>query len=377
MKIKNQNKHSAFTIVELLIVIVIIGVLAAISILSYNGVTDRAKVASLKSDLSGNATQLKLYNAQYGSYPTALDANKCPSAPNPTTESTYCLRISSSNSLGSYSGTITGYSLKLSNSGTSYGLTESSTPFAVNTVTDGSYIQIINRPNCPSTRTRAVDARDSHTYWVQQMGDGKCWMLTNLGYAGGGTNTYGDVKTLTNGTALAATYTTASYYVVPATTNYTTEPTAPATAVNGTGQFGYLYNWCGAMAGQATAACNNTTTPDPDVTISICPSGWRLPTVSPTNEFTALNSVVNAGSFTTDAGWIASPWLGQRSGRWVLDGFYNQNSGGSGFYWASTQVDAFHGYSLNFDNIYTGYVNTADPINTNKPHGAAVRCVAS
>jgi hypothetical protein len=66
-------------------------------------------------------------------------------------------------------------------------------------------------------------------------------MLTNLGYAGGGTNTYGDIRTMANGTGGATTFTVASYYVTPATTNFTIEPTAPSVSTNGTGQYYYIY----------------------------------------------------------------------------------------------------------------------------------------
>lgn len=45
-----------FTIVELLIVIVVIGILAAITIVSFNGVQDKARMAKIKNDL-GQMTQ--------------------------------------------------------------------------------------------------------------------------------------------------------------------------------------------------------------------------------------------------------------------------------------------------------------------------------
>jgi general secretion pathway protein G len=54
-----QKQQSGFTIVELLIVIVVIGILAAITIVAYNGVQNRAKTAALTSDLRGAAMQIK------------------------------------------------------------------------------------------------------------------------------------------------------------------------------------------------------------------------------------------------------------------------------------------------------------------------------
>ena len=46
------KKQTGFTIVELLIVIVVIGILAAISIVAYNGVQERARVTRANSDMS-------------------------------------------------------------------------------------------------------------------------------------------------------------------------------------------------------------------------------------------------------------------------------------------------------------------------------------
>lgn len=60
----------AFTIVELLIVIVIIGILAAIVIVSYSNTTKRALEASMRSDIENSVKQIEAYNAINGSYPS-------------------------------------------------------------------------------------------------------------------------------------------------------------------------------------------------------------------------------------------------------------------------------------------------------------------
>ena len=45
-------RHRGFTIVELLIVVVVIGILAAITIVAYNGVTSQANEAKRESDMN-------------------------------------------------------------------------------------------------------------------------------------------------------------------------------------------------------------------------------------------------------------------------------------------------------------------------------------
>jgi prepilin-type N-terminal cleavage/methylation domain-containing protein len=61
--------HHGFTIVELLIVIVVIGILAAITLVAYGGIQERARFSSMRSDLASMNKAIRLYHAQYGSYP--------------------------------------------------------------------------------------------------------------------------------------------------------------------------------------------------------------------------------------------------------------------------------------------------------------------
>ena len=64
-------KQHGFTIVELLIVIVVIAILAAISIVAYNGSQERSINSRRLSDVRTIEKALELYKTQIGSYPTA------------------------------------------------------------------------------------------------------------------------------------------------------------------------------------------------------------------------------------------------------------------------------------------------------------------
>lgn len=68
--IKTMKKDRGFTIVELLIVIVVIGILAAIVIVAYNGIQNRAKTQSGQAAASNIQKKVEAYNAAVGSYPT-------------------------------------------------------------------------------------------------------------------------------------------------------------------------------------------------------------------------------------------------------------------------------------------------------------------
>lgn len=69
-----KKSPRGFTIVELLVVIVVIGILAAITIISYSGITNRATVASLQSDLENASKMLKIDQVNNGAFPATLAA---------------------------------------------------------------------------------------------------------------------------------------------------------------------------------------------------------------------------------------------------------------------------------------------------------------
>ncbi|MBC7869150.1 LamG domain-containing protein [Candidatus Saccharibacteria bacterium] len=70
----NSRRHltHGFTIIELVIVVVVISVLAAITFVSYGGVQDSARKAALMSDLDNAVSILELDLKQTGNYPTTV-----------------------------------------------------------------------------------------------------------------------------------------------------------------------------------------------------------------------------------------------------------------------------------------------------------------
>lgn len=62
------KKQQGFTIIELLIVIVIIAILAAITLVAYNNIQARARDSIRKQDLATIAEALKMYSVDHGDY---------------------------------------------------------------------------------------------------------------------------------------------------------------------------------------------------------------------------------------------------------------------------------------------------------------------
>ena len=78
-KIKTSQTDSGFTIVELLIVIVVIAILAAITIVAYNGIQARAKTVAGQTAAANLDKKMETYNAVNGQYPNAVGSITCTS----------------------------------------------------------------------------------------------------------------------------------------------------------------------------------------------------------------------------------------------------------------------------------------------------------
>lgn len=106
MNSRKSVRSPGFTIVELLIVIVVIAILATIVVVAYRGIQDRAREATVKSDLSQAAKQLAIDKTLTGSFPlstAAANEGKGLSSSEGTTYqytatgTTYCLSATNGN----------------------------------------------------------------------------------------------------------------------------------------------------------------------------------------------------------------------------------------------------------------------------------------
>ena len=171
---KKVNRRGGFTIVELVVVVTVIGILTAIVTISYDAVMTESRERSMRADLQATYNKLSSYKSKNNEYPVSLGTN----------------------AITSDTGTTLTYSQKLNGADFCLTAARADTSKTFSVIGDGNvlegacpvvpaYIQAVTSSNCPTTRTMVVDARDNHTYWIQKLADGRCWMLTNLAYVGG------------------------------------------------------------------------------------------------------------------------------------------------------------------------------------------------
>ncbi len=72
--IHSKHRMGGFTIVELLVVIVVIGIIAGITIVSYTAITNNAKKQTAKTDAQTMAAQLTKYKSENGTFPADLSS---------------------------------------------------------------------------------------------------------------------------------------------------------------------------------------------------------------------------------------------------------------------------------------------------------------
>jgi type IV pilus assembly protein PilA len=103
--LQNQNKKG-FTLIELLIVVVIIGILAAIAIPKFSSTKEKAYIASMKADLKNLTNVEEAFYADSGKY-ASKDQLKAGTA--------YEWNVSQGNAVSAVDGDATGWSAALTN----------------------------------------------------------------------------------------------------------------------------------------------------------------------------------------------------------------------------------------------------------------------
>ena len=388
-----NNKTPAFTIIELLIVIVIVGVLVAITAVGFNGITKAAKEASAKSDLKQAATQLEMDRMKSSNNQYPNNTNNLKTSPNNNLEITsdgtsYCLSVTSTNDIAfnitntntnPQPGVCSGHTPPVSGGG---GSTEiaNNTPIQDITSAQCQALPVYTGTNNDALRT-VTDNRDGTTrsYRIAKLADNKCWMLDNL-KLGKTTGT----TTLTPANTNIATNFTLPQLITTGSTSFdipTASGPVPGDTGSGATNYGYLYNWSAATAGetQATMPAGSG-----NAQYSICPKNWRLPTAgynadnsNTVGDFPDLDRAFGGtGQYAYSgeaniAKWQnAGPFKGVFSGYWY--GSFN-DQGSYGYWWSSSTNPDYS--SLAFDAyVYPGEVSPGDGGN-GRYDGLGVRCL--
>ncbi len=252
-----------------------------------------------------------------------------------------------------------------------------------------------------------------NSYVVQKLSDGNCWMVQNLKLTGEDaiaeikTNVLDDSNTnLTKGRTFTLDGTLESIdeesnrnqFGIDFDYNNGPQVFSPDDNYKGRQKgYGAYYNWFAATAGTGNAS---VTTDGQDVSDSICPKGWRMPTAHKTNtgapeyQYSFDKLVVDPLTGTTLAGdkYTEETWtttyrngilsLDNASGAVFSDGFFsaagaiNNGSlgavGTSGWYWSSTAFNGGSTYNLSF---WKDKVSLSS--NMVRCYGYSVRCVAN
>lgn len=357
------NTSRGFTIVELLIVVVVIAILAAITIVSYNGISSRAKESSLKTDLSTAVKKLNIEKIDSGSFPAT--------SPDYITDGL------------SYMGGGTAFCVSGEANSKIFRIDENGT------VEEGECIatmQSFTPSQCSAlatytgaNETALVSLTDSRggterTYRVAKLADDNCWMLDNLKLG----STTGTITLTPVDSDVASNFTLPQLITTGTASSDSPQAVGPVPGDTGSSatNYGYLYNWPGATAGESRTSHPASAGNAPH---SICPANWRLPTGNTTGEFAWLNAKMNnpnaaSPSNTSGTGYYqnwqySGPFKGVLSGYWATS-FSSQ--GVSGYLWSSSAYSSHADYAF-LALFQANYISPA--YNTARVNAMSVRCL--
>ena len=232
----------------------------------------------------------------------------------------------------------------------------STKPDASATTLDSTGAYHGNTSYVPSTTL--TDSRDSKTYTIRRLADGKCWMTQNLRLVGSRTLMSSDSNV------------SSSFTLPAASTSWSNTYTAAKVYDTGNTSYGVYYNYYAASAGTISGSSNTT-----EASYSVCPKGWRFPTHA------EQSSLLSAYSLTSDA--ASSTKARSAPISLVYSGYYDwywkvKDQGSSGHWWSSTYNAGFdsavgrHDIYLKSDSVST---NTTGGF-SRRDSGNSIRCVA-
>ncbi len=342
---RQGSTRSGFTIVELLIVVVVIAILAAITLVAYNGITASARESALKADLNTTAKKVGITQAETGSYPSSKPAGLPDTIQYTQTNAGqgFCATASKDGKAfhitetGTIqSGACSGHTI--GGGGGGGGSTEIAANSSIQNVTSA---QCQALPEFIGSNTSAIrtvtDNRGgtTRTYEIAKLADGKCWMLTNLklgSTTGAITLTPADSNVASNFTLPQLTTGGNAEYDLPRAYG-----PVPGDTGSGATNYGYLYNFAAATAGETQASLTTG-----NAQHSICPANWGLPTAGggSGNDFGDLD-IAFGGTGNYAGGGEANIAKWQPSGpfRGAFSGYWNGSfgaQGGAGVLWSAS-----------------------------------------